>query len=313
MIKQILSCDWGTTAFRLRLVNMPDGKVVAETTEGKGIAAVYNDWLQTGLPETERANFYKSILKIQADKITKGFSEKLPLIISGMASSSVGITELPYHDLPLAIAAENLQVVKIAADENFKHDIHLVPGLKTNKDVLRGEETILLGCEMDEGEELIIFPGTHSKHVIIKNRCCVDFKTYMTGEVFDLLANKSILSKSIIKNKSDQYNHIFEIGVKQAASGNLLNSAFHVRTNQLFNKLTAAENYHYLSGLVIGTELKDIAACNKKIRLVCSRELAEPYLLALKILAVNIKIKYSDADEALINGHCRLAVFFIVN
>ena len=311
MIKQILSCDWGTTAFRLRLVNRLDGKVVAETTEGKGIAAVYNEWLQTGLPEIERANFYKSILKIQVDEITKDFSEKLPLIISGMASSTIGIQEIPYIEIPLAIAAENLQVVKIDADDNFKHDIHLVSGLKTNKDVLRGEETILLGCEMDEGEALIIFPGTHSKHVIIKNKCCVDFKTYMSGEVFDLLANKSILSKSVIKNKSDQYNHIFEMGVKQAAAGNLLNNAFHVRTNQLFNKLTAAENYHYLSGLVIGTELKDIAAGNKTIRLVCSRDLAEPYLMALKILAANSEIKYSNADEALINGHCRLAALLL--
>jgi len=127
------------------------------------------------------------------------------------------------------------------------------------------------------------------------------------------LANKSILSKSVEKNTNGEYNSIFEAAVKQAAAGNLLNSAFHVRTNQLFKKLSAAENYHYLSGLVIGTELKDIAAGNKKIRLVCGRELATPYLLALKILAADNKVQYSNADDTLIKGNCKLANVMRIN
>lgn len=306
MIKQILSCDWGTTSFRLRLVHAESAVVLAEIIEGKGIAAVYRDWIQSGLPENERTNFYKSILLTHIDKFTESELTGVPLIISGMASSSIGVTELPYSDCPFKINAENLQVMKLDCRENFKHDILLVSGLKTDNDVMRGEETMLLGCETDE-EQLIIFPGTHSKHVTIKNRLCVNFKTYMTGEVFELLATESILSKSVVKNKSNQYNGIFEAAVQQAAAGNLLNTAFHVRTNQLFKKLSAEENYHYLSGLVIGTELKDMVTGNKKIQLVCNRQLAEPYLLALKILKGGSEVKYSNADEALIKGHCKLA------
>ena len=307
MVKQILSCDWGTTSFRLRLVNTEDGTVLDEITGGKGIAVVYNDWLQSGLPENERVSFYKSILQTHINKFSTNDLAALPLIISGMASSTIGITELPYGDLPFEIKAGNLQVRKIDGDENFKHDILLVSGLKTNTDVMRGEETMMLGCEINQEEELFIFPGTHSKHATLKNKCCFNFKTYMTGEVFDLLANKSILSKSVEKNNSDHCNPIFEAAVKQAASGNLLNNIFHVRTNQLFKNLTAAENYNYLSGLVIGAELKDIANSNKKIQLVCDKALAEFYLRALKILTPNSEINYTNSDEALVKGHCRLA------
>jgi 2-dehydro-3-deoxygalactonokinase len=308
MTKQILSCDWGTTAFRLRLINAADGNVMAETTEGKGIAIVHHEWLQSGLSESERINFYKNILQSHIEKLTDNLlAQDAPLIISGMASSTIGMNELPYSDIPLAITAANLNVIRIDGDENFKHDLLLVSGLKTNNDVMRGEETMLLGCDLTDEDTLIIFPGTHSKHVNVKNKVLVDFKTYMTGEVFDLLANKSILSKSVVKNTNDQYSSIFGTAVKQAATSNLLNCAFQVRTNQLFKKLTAEENYYYLSGLVIGTELKDIATGNYNIQLVCSRELAEPYLLALKILVPDRKVKYSDADDTLITGHCILA------
>ena len=308
MVKQILSCDWGTTSFRLRLINVADGKVMAENVAGKGISIVYNEWLQSGLAEKERINFYKNILQSHIERlIPKSFVEEVPIIISGMASSTIGITELPYGDIPFAISKNTLPVKRIMPDKKCKHEILLVSGLKTNNDVMRGEETMLLGSNFTDEEALFIFPGTHSKHVIVKDKVFVDFKTYMTGEVFNLLANKSILSNSVEKNTADQNNSIFETAVKQASSGNLLNMGFHVRTNQLFKKYTAAENYYYLSGLVIGTELKDIVTGNYNIQLVCSRELAEPYLLALKILIPNSTVKYSDADEALITGHCKLA------
>lgn len=90
----MLSCDWGTTSFRLRLINTEDGTVLNEIAGGKGIAAVYNEWLQSGLAENERINFYRQILQAAIDKITAGTPEKTPVIISGMASSSIGITEL---------------------------------------------------------------------------------------------------------------------------------------------------------------------------------------------------------------------------
>jgi 2-dehydro-3-deoxygalactonokinase len=312
MMQQILSCDWGTSSFRLRLIDLSGNSIIAETTGNKGIAAVYNDWLQTGLPEKDRMDFYKTVLLSQIEKLPGYSVAGVPVIISGMASSSIGIKELPYGDIPFAITGDSLHVLKIPAGEKCNHEILLVSGLKTVTDAMRGEETMLTGCDIkDDDEQLIIFPGTHSKHAIVKNKILVDVKTYMTGELFELLANKSILSKSVSKNENDQYNKIFENGVKDGASGNLLNTIFHVRTAHLFKTVTAEENYHYLSGLLIGSELGQIATTGVKIHLVCGQALLDRYKLALRALRIGDNLRYSSADEALISGHCKLARHFL--
>ena len=312
MVDHILSCDWGTSSFRLRLLKVTDGSVLAETTEGKGIAVVYNEWLQTGLGENERIGFYKNILFSRIGELTEESLAGTPVIISGMASSSIGITELPYRDIPFSITSNGLNTQRILPDEKFEHEILIVSGLRTNNDVMRGEETMLLGCEVkDNNEWLIVFPGTHSKHATVDRKILVDFRTYMTGEVFDLLSNKSILSNSVSKNEGDEYRNIFERGVKEGATGNLLNNIFHVRTSRLFKSLTESENYHYLSGLLIGSELKQIPRNKIRVLLVSSLALYGRYWQALQILCGSDNLQFYDADKALIEGHCELARHFL--
>jgi 2-dehydro-3-deoxygalactonokinase len=312
MVKHILSCDWGTSSFRLRLINATDGSVLAETKEGKGIAVVYNEWLQTGLGENERIGFYKNILFSRIGELTKESLAGTPVIISGMASSSIGITELPYGNIPFSIASDRLNTQRILPDGKFEHEILIVSGLKTGNDVMRGEETMLLGCGVkDNNEWLIVFPGTHSKHATVDKKILVDFRTYMTGEVFDLLSNKSILSNSVRKNEDDEYRNIFERGVKEGATGNFLNNIFHVRTSQLFKSLTESENYHYLSGILIGSELGQIARSKISVLLVCGSALYSRYWRALQILRGSDNLQFYDADKALIEGHCELAGHYL--
>jgi 2-dehydro-3-deoxygalactonokinase len=312
MIKQFISCDWGTSSFRLRLINTADCSILAETMDGKGIAAIYKEWLQSGLAEKERIRFYKNILFSKIEKLTANPLTGVSVIISGMASSAIGIAELPYGNIPFEITSDSLHVESILPDEKSGHKILIVSGLKTSNDVMRGEETMLLGCGLkDSNEWFVILPGTHSKHATVKEKILVDFKTYMTGEVFDLLSNQSILSNSVKKNESDAYNHLFERGVNEGAGGNLLNAVFHVRTSALFKSLTEEENYHYLSGLLIGAELSQIAGSKRKILLVCNRALSKRYWQALQIVCGDDNLEYCDADKALIEGHCRMAKHFL--
>ena len=306
MAKQILSCDWGTSGFRLRLVNVEDAVVLNEITSDQGIAAVYNKWIESNQPESERVAFYKHILRSVLTGYFKEGIKGVPVIISGMASSTIGMKALAYSELPFELKSMNVNIEIIKADDDLHHDILLVSGLRTPDDVMRGEETMLLGCDIEKDEDaLIIFPGTHSKHVVVKNNAVVDFKTYMTGEMFDLLASKSILSNSVAQNSNDHEN-IFIKGVKEGEKNNLLNSSFHVRTNQLFRKYSVEENYHFLSGLVIGCELKEIIVSSKNIYLVCSKNLFKNYLMALKVLNASIPVKYYNADETLVKAHCKL-------
>jgi 2-dehydro-3-deoxygalactonokinase len=153
---------------------------------------------------------------------------------------------------------------------------------------------------------LIIFPGTHSKHAVINNGELVDFRTYMTGEVFDLLATKSILSRSVSRTDIGKYDEAFRKGVNEGVEGEMLNSIFHTRTRQLLGGVGGEENYHYLSGLLIGNELKGLKSYKKNVLLVCSNNLGELYKTALEIITGK-KPGYRDADKMLVQGHSQLA------
>lgn len=307
MGKHILSGDWGTSSFRLRVVDIESGAVLAETTKGQGIAATFADWQAAELPAIERTPYYRAVLQLAVEKLPADLVAGLTIYLSGMASSSIGMKTLEYGAVPFDLTGNVLPTEKIPADDICKHDILLVSGLKTSQDVMRGEETILLGCQLEmDANCLLIFPGTHSKHVWVNQNKLVDFSTFMTGEFFDLLSNKSILSTGLEKTDLQGYEDIFEMGVMAGVNGNLLNAAFHSRTNQLFNKMSPAANYQYLSGILLGTELKQVPVATENILLISGHAVSDSYKLAFHALGFN-HIKFKDADQSLIDGHRILA------
>src|SRR5450432_460482 len=306
MVNQILSCDWGTSSFRLRLINLPDGTIHAESKTGKGIAIIYNEWLQSGKPEKERIDFYREILQSQIYNLSGSALKGLPVVISGMASSSIGIKEMPYCEIPFNLKEINLNIFSIPANEKFQNEMILISGIRTPNDIMRGEETILTGCLTDESlvNQLFIFPGTHSKHVVVQNGLVRDIKTYMTGELFELLSTKSILARSVERTDKAAFNfELFTMGVQEAAANNLLNSIFHIRTKQLFGELNKQENYYYLSGLLIGEEMKNLKDKNLgSVTLVSSGILSDIYRSALSLLGINAEVNELDAEKAFIRG-----------
>lgn len=310
MTAQILSGDWGTSSFRLRLINLADGRILAETREGKGIAALHQEWLQFHSGTISKPDFFRSHLQQAIDRLPVTGSTPVPVILSGMASSSIGMLELPYHPLPFDLTKDRFTMQEIPADLVCTHPITLVSGLRTANDVMRGEETILLGCDRPaKGETLILFPGTHSKHVRVKDGVLLDFKTYMTGEVFDLLASKSILSASVTKPSVQVLGKAFSDGLTTSSRDHLLHTAFTVRTNQLFGYATKEDNYQYLSGLLIGAELQQISDQTEQLILVAGNTLSEGYEAAIKALWPTIPLAVQDADQALVNAHLQLAKF----
>ena len=307
-----ISCDWGTSTFRLRLVDATAQSVLAEVTTNQGIAETYALWKQEGHDERNRFSFYQSFIENQLTRLQEQSTESMlhePLIISGMASSNLGMVEVPYKELPFAIDGSDLEFKKIDATEYFQHDVVLISGTKTSNDVMRGEETQLIGCNFNSDEEHVyIFPGTHSKHVTVKHRIATDFKTYMTGEFFHLLSTQSILSQSIQEN-NHSFNgktlKSFEEGVTQSIHTNILHNAFLVRTNHLMANLSKEENYYYLSGLLIGTELKELAHRTVPLTIVGSELMQKYYVVALEKLGIS-NVEIFDADKALVNGHCKI-------
>ena len=312
-MKLFFSCDWGTSTFRLRLVDSENERILSEIRTSYGIKSAYEAWKQSGIDQSERIAFYQSYLLDQLKKINASFpktTNDTPVVFSGMVSSSIGMLELPYKNLPCRTDGSDLVIHTIPSTADMPRQT-IVSGARSEYDIIRGEETILVGCgiESDERDQLFILPGTHSKHVRVHKGWIKDISTYMTGELFDLLSNKSILSASVKKDTQELATHdrFFVDGVKKGGTLNLMNSIFHVRSNQLFEKATPGENFHYLSGLLIGHELMDLLKSgDTSITLVCGAELKKAYTLALNVLGAGSNLEINDSDTALIRGQKKI-------
>lgn len=302
-----LCCDWGTSSFRLRIVDMDSLKVLSEISNSEGCAKTNEMWAARGEDEQGRLKFYLDILK----KHVSDLSEKskldlgnIPLVISGMASSTIGMINLPYKQAPFSVDGSDLEAKKIPSGV-LGHDIFIISGVKTADDVMRGEETKLVGClDANDMEQILVLPGTHPKHVYARAGQVTGFETYMTGEFFDILSSESLLALSVKKHPGFNED-AFADGVKKGSTENLLHSSFFVRTNALFQKYSPEENFDYLSGLLIGFELKDLSNLSCPVVLLGTGKLATLYQKAFSVLSIPISYQV-DADEALIKGQQKI-------
>lgn len=322
MNEYFISCDWGTTAFRLRLIDTVGYKVMSECISLDGVARTYEAWKATGSPAHEKQVFFKDKLKQQLAVLSKQSKhplEGLDIIISGMASSTIGMVELPYATLHFDLDGSQANIQLIEADAFFPHKIILISGVRSADDVMRGEETQLIGL-IDllnlppHKPYIFILPGTHSKHLYLENNRLVNFHTYMTGEIFNILSIHSILKDSIDIHSLNDFSNLeleaFKKGVLEANSSDILNSLFKVRTNQLFQKLNKKENGFYLSGLLIGSELKHLASESNCQLVLCSgNNLFEFYKTAIEALNLSertITVPSEIIDKSVVIGQMKI-------
>ncbi|MDN3655082.1 2-dehydro-3-deoxygalactonokinase [Ferruginibacter paludis] len=305
-MKHFISCDWGTSSFRLRLIETGTEKVLAESRSAQGIAAAHASYKESG--DSDRILFYTNSLMKPIKELEEqaGLTlDGVTVIISGMASSSLGMIELPYKSIPFYIKKAGLETHFIPATDLFRHNLIIVSGVRSGNDVMRGEETILVGCSIEDtsAEQLFIFPGTHSKHITVQDGLIINIGTYMTGELFDLLRTKSILAASVEAGDTTVNNRWFVKGVQDSVDNNVLNTIFHIRTNQLFGALNKADNYQYLSGLLIGAELKDLLQKRyAAVTIVSEGVLLDLYLAAMNALGLQNICRQQNADKALVSG-----------
>jgi 2-dehydro-3-deoxygalactonokinase len=318
----ILCCDWGTSSFRLRLVDKRDCKVIACVQSKDGIAHIFEAW--KGQQDLTRPEFYARELKNKICKISDDCNLKLsrvPLLVSGMASSSIGIVEMPYATLPFPIDGSQASLKIFEDIKGLKNPLILISGVKSDEDVMRGEETQLIGllhlneiAAAESNDGIFVFPGTHSKHIYVKDGSITDFQTFMTGEMFNVLTEHSILKDSVKPDPSLELSGInlstFKKGVAFSGTSPLLHSLFTVRANQLFKKLTAEQNSFYLSGLLIGSEIRHLKNEDRRPVVVCSgKNLFEPYKIAFEELGFTSGISFIPPeliDKATIAGQLQI-------
>jgi 2-dehydro-3-deoxygalactonokinase len=146
---------------------------------------------------------------------------------------------------------------------------------------MRGEEVQILGVldHLGKGDHVVCLPGTHSKWARIRDDRIVSFGTYLTGEVFAVLKQHSILGRTM--STDELYEAAYVAGVSRAADpGGLLHHLFGVRAQLLAGKIAETQSASYLSGIVIGHELRAAASDVERFHLVGDAELTALYSLA---------------------------------
>jgi 2-dehydro-3-deoxygalactonokinase len=277
-----IAVDWGTSSFRAALI-APDGEILDELAESRGILSF------------KQGEFAQYLIATCA-RMTKAGGQSF--VLSGMVGSKDGMAEVPYCACPAT-------VVDVARGVRWavKDRVAIAPGVRfENEDVMRGEEIQVFGAAAVLGlrDALMVLPGTHSKWVNLQDGAILGFNTFMTGELYALLAQHSILAKSLPQRSTLFEPQAFLKGVEVASEGaNILNTAFSVRVKSLFKELAPEHAPSYLSGLVIGEELVAMQVQpGVNLILVGTPQLTERYQLALEHLGANVRSLGSQAAWA---------------
>jgi 2-dehydro-3-deoxygalactonokinase len=281
----LVAIDWGTSSLRGALLDA-DGRVVDERSAARGILSVpagefgavfdtlFGDWMRgPGQPRC---------------------------LISGMAGSKQGWVEAPYGHCPAGLADIAAQTLAVDGDR-----IAMVPGLSHEQDgvpdVMRGEEVQIFGAMALTGRRdgLFVLPGTHNKWARVADGRVTGFRTFMTGEFYALLGTHSILSRTI-DTQAPLNEAAFMLGVAQAGNNEgLLHNAFGARTLSLFGRMGAADLASYLSGVLIGEELRTQSLHAKgEVVLIGAPALTQRYALALQASGVASRTLGAEATWA---------------
>lgn len=284
-----IGVDWGTSSFRL-WVMMPDGTVIRESRGPEGMAhcitAGFAPVLATHLAHANAPVDW-------------------PVLICGMAGAKGAWAEAPYADLPAPVAAIADLALRLPAEKASTRDIRILPGLAqrdpARADVMRGEETQLLGLALSGHAGLVCMPGTHCKWARLTAGAVTGFQSFMTGEIYQLLSQQSILRLGLPANGNPApEDPIYLSAVDQALAdpGLLTEALFSVRAAGILGLATPEDARAQLSGLVIGTEIGRMFPRIGKdaVTLLGQQGLGGLYLAALRRAGLDPQL--ADAEPA---------------
>lgn len=296
-----IAVDWGTS--NLRVWAMDDSaNILATQSSPLGMNAIAGD---------DALSFEGVLIGLIDDWLPKetdaAKAAPISVVICGMAGAKQGWLEAPYCDVP----ARPSDLAKGAAAPKTTDPriaVSILPGLcqRDDADVMRGEETQLVGFMAAHRNFAgwVCLPGTHSKWARIDAGQITGFRTYMSGEVFALLSQNSILRHSVTDDTWDDAAFADAVRAAHAAPNGFLHTLFTVRAAGLVaNGHAVPSGVSVLSGTVIGAEIADVIGMlkpNEAIALVGDGKLAGLYRAALAVH--NIEAKAVDGEAITLAG-----------
>lgn len=241
----LIGLDWGTSRLRAMLFDS-DGAVHEARSRPWGIRHLPQGGFDAALAS-----------------ICDGWP-RVPVLAAGMVGSRQGWREVPYVDTPADVDALVAGIVGVRSADG--REVGIIPGVRDGAavDMMRGEETQAIGAlalrpEL-RGHARLLLPGTHSKWIEVRDGRIVRLATMMTGELYAVLREHSILGAGIANaGASPSGTEAFDAGVREArnsGTAGALTRLFSARALVLEGRLAPAAVPDYLSGLLIGEELR---------------------------------------------------------
>lgn len=270
MTSRYIAIDWGSTNLRAWLYL--DGQCLESRQSEAGITR-----LNGKSPEAVLA------------EVTQNWRDgATPVVMAGMVGSNVGWKIAPYLPVPAHFSAIGEQLTSV--DDN----VWIIPGLCVSRDdnhnVMRGEETQLLGARTLSPSSVYVMPGTHCKWVQADAEQIHDFRTVMTGELHHLLLTLSLVGAGLPAQETSPA--AFTAGLERGlASPDVLPKLFEVRASHVLGNLPREQVSEFLSGLLIGAEvatMRDFVPTGQAITIVAGSALASRYQQAFHAIGRDV-------------------------
>lgn len=254
-----IAVDWGTT--NRRAYRIVDGRVEASERDGLGVKAVAG------------AQFEAEVAGL------RGRLGDLPMLLVGMVGSSIGWREVPYVAAPASL--RSVAAGRCRIDDRTA----IVPGVvdRIKPDVMRGEEVQILGAHaaaLVPADGLVCQPGTHCKWAVLTDGAISRFATAMTGELFALLKDHSILAGQL-RHAIDDLD-AFDEGV-EASKGDLLSALFGIRAASVLGLRDDRSAASFASGLLIGSDVAARQVAARQVHLLAEPMLGRLYARAIEV------------------------------
>ena len=278
----LIAADWGTSNLRIWGIDHR-GQVIDSINNGKGMASL--------IP----SEFEPYLISLIESWLPKEGNAKCPIIICGMAGAKNGWKEAAYLKAP----CPPINKKKIIQDEtdDQRISVSIVPGIMQTSppDVMRGEETQIAGylSKNPNFDGIICLPGTHTKWAHISANEIVSFKTFMTGEIFLSLSERSILKTSVQSNDFDSTSFLEAFEDTYSNPALLSSKLFGLRAADLLENTSTKFLKSKLSGYLIGCELAGAKSywLGQNIIMIGNNDLCILYQKALKKLGMNATIE----------------------
>ncbi len=284
-----IAVDWGTSNQRAWLLDH-EGSVIARRSSDRGMNSL------------DREGFEPALLELVGDALPQ--ASRIPVIICGMAGSRQGWAEAPYRSVPCTPPGL-AEATKVPASD-ARLDVRILPGIKQARppDVMRGEETQIAGifAARPDLDGVICLPGTHTKWVQVSAREVVSFRTFMTGEIFALIAGQSVLRHTVGATGWD--DAVFRDALAEGMShpAQMAATLFSLRAGALLDDLAPATARARLSGTLIGMELAGSRAywLGQPVNVAGTGGIADAYAAAL--MAQGCEVAQLDAGDITLAG-----------